>query len=62
MKPYIPLGTKTRYGTIEAMGFKDGERWYMAHRGNPPTTTLMTEDDALAACLRSKPKSARRTK
>ena len=27
--PIIPLGTKTKWGKIAAVGFRDGERYYM---------------------------------
>lgn len=28
-KPIIPLGTKTKFGKVAAVGMKEGERFYM---------------------------------
>ena len=25
----LPLGTMTAFGTVESVGYRDGERWYM---------------------------------
>lgn len=42
-KPFIKLGTKTRWGRVAAAGFKDGERWYMMIAKNS-SITLMPDD------------------